>query len=46
MSGSWSAGSVSTYAHDPLCRATYQRLTDPAHCRDCDLIAQVRAEYE
>ena len=34
------------YIHDPLCRGRYQRLTDPLHCTDCDLIAKVRAEYE
>ena len=46
MSGSWSAGSATDYTHDPLCRGRYQRITDPLHCTDCDLIAKVRAEYE
>ena len=46
MSGSWSAGSATDFTHDPLCRNRYQRLTNPLHCTDCDLIARVRAEYE
>ena len=46
MSGSWSAGSATDYTHDPLRRNRYQRLTNPLHCTDCDLIARVRAEYE
>lgn len=37
---------ISGRQHDPLCRGRYQRITDPLHCPDCDLIARVRAEYQ
>ena len=30
--------------HDPLCRAVYQRYTDPQHCTSCDLIWAVRED--
>ena len=30
--------------HDPLCRAYYQRHTDPQICASCDLIAAVRED--
>lgn len=31
-------------SHDPLCRAVYQRYTDPQHCTSCDLIWAVRED--
>lgn len=30
--------------HDPLCRAYYQRYTDPKDCSSCDLIWAVRED--
>ena len=30
--------------HDPLCRAVYQRYTDPKDCTSCDLIWAVRED--
>jgi len=30
--------------HDPLCRGHYQRITDPLHCTDCDLILRTRRD--
>ena len=30
--------------HDSLCRAYYQRYTDPKQCASCDLIAAVRED--
>lgn len=30
--------------HDPLCRAYYQRYTDPKNCASCDLIWAVRED--
>jgi hypothetical protein len=30
--------------HDPLCRAYYQRYTDPKDCASCDLIWAVRED--
>lgn len=30
--------------HDPLCRAVYQRYTDPKNCTSCDLIWAVRED--
>ena len=31
-------------SHDPLCRAVYQRYTDPKNCTSCDLIWAVRED--